>query len=419
MIHPSTPRRPLRYSAALLLLLGGLLWRQGAVAALDAAPADPAPGSFLSTEGADTRWVTLTRFDRAARAGKVRAGDGMEVEFRLLPYTSVRRFGSPGSPLEELRAGDTLRLRLARPGGAGPWYALEIADPITDQVEKEYAFQVSRLDRDARLLTVEKIDTRDGKPLGEQRVLRYGKGTLLVLNEDPVYLFNVAPGTRLWINTSTVSGQVELHALEVLDAASSRRFRGQQWLRAVAAAETRGAPGYLDRDASGASVIRVFPDFARWAADLKPGDRLTLREPGRPSAERAAATLRGVTTGANQVTLVLSDALATFPPRSVVVAAPQRSQLSYPRDIRPMLEVNCGGCHRDGRAASGLSVSTPAALHRGGRRGPGIVLGKPGESMVYLTMAGEQNPRMPPDRDATPEQLALLKRWIEAGAPVD
>lgn len=61
-------------------------------------------------------------------------------------------------------------------------------------------------------------------------------------------------------------------------------------------------------------------------------------------------------------------------------------------------------------------MTTTERLRRGGRRGPGIVPGKSAESLLYLTMSGDRNPRMPPDRDIIPEQLDVLRRWIDAGA---
>jgi hypothetical protein len=97
---------------------------------------------------------------------------------------------------------------------------------------------------------------------------------------------------------------------------------------------------------------------------------------------------------------------------------PLREQVSYRRDVEPLLQVNCLPCH-GGRGASGFSISSPERLRAGGPRGTGIVPGKSSESMLYLTMSGDRNPHMPPDRDATHEQLELLKRWIDAGALVE
>ena len=81
--------------------------------------------------------------------------------------------------------------------------------------------------------------------------------------------------------------------------------------------------------------------------------------------------------------------------------------------------VNCLSCHRSGDAQSGYSLSTRERLLKGGPRGVAVTPGKSAESLLYLTMTGDRNPRMPPDRDPTPEQLQLIKRWIDAGAHVD
>lgn len=93
--------------------------------------------------------------------------------------------------------------------------------------------------------------------------------------------------------------------------------------------------------------------------------------------------------------------------------------ISWKQDVQPFLAVNCRGCHENNRAQSGFSVSGVPQIVRGGRRGAGLVPGKPQESLVYLVMTGDRNPKMPPDRDPIPEELTLFRRWIEQGARAD
>lgn len=105
--------------------------------------------------------------------------------------------------------------------------------------------------------------------------------------------------------------------------------------------------------------------------------------------------------------------------RAAARRAPVTGLVSFEKDIWPILEVNCLSCHRTGDAQSGYSLSTRERLLKGGPRGVAVTPGKSAESLLYLTMTGDRNPRMPPDRDPTPEQLQLIKRWIDAGAHVD
>ncbi|MCC2671315.1 MAG: hypothetical protein K0Q72_3786 [Armatimonadetes bacterium] len=105
--------------------------------------------------------------------------------------------------------------------------------------------------------------------------------------------------------------------------------------------------------------------------------------------------------------------------RMLARKTPPGQAVSYDRDVRPILEVNCLPCHGNGRAQSGFTITDLPRMFAGGPRGKGVVPGKSAESLLYLTMTGERNPRMAPDRDAIPEQLDLIKRWIDAGAVID
>ena len=55
----------------------------------------------------------------------------------------------------------------------------------------------------------------------------------------------------------------------------------------------------------------------------------------------------------------------------------------------------------------------------GGERGPAVVPGKPDDSRLYRFAAGLDKPTMPPGKTLPPEQLLVLREWIQAGAPVD
>jgi WD40 repeat protein/mono/diheme cytochrome c family protein len=104
-------------------------------------------------------------------------------------------------------------------------------------------------------------------------------------------------------------------------------------------------------------------------------------------------------------------------------APPEDGQISYHRQIKPIFQANCQGCHQPAKALGGLVMTGMAELLKGGEsQSPGIVPGKPDESQVLLqiTSQGGNPPAMPKDRPAlTPDQVDLVRRWIAEGAKDD
>lgn len=93
--------------------------------------------------------------------------------------------------------------------------------------------------------------------------------------------------------------------------------------------------------------------------------------------------------------------------------------VSYYRQVRPVLQRHCSGCHQPAKRGGELVVTTYVDFQRGGANGPGFVPGKPDESLVIQYISGEQ-PEMPRGADPLPPAtVALIRRWIEQGAQDD
>lgn len=93
--------------------------------------------------------------------------------------------------------------------------------------------------------------------------------------------------------------------------------------------------------------------------------------------------------------------------------------VDYVRDIKPILSSRCFACHSALRQRSGLRLDAASLLTQGGKRGPAIVPGKSGESLLITAVTGAEGWRMPPEEEGDPldaEQIALLAAWIDQGA---
>src|SRR5262245_4017118 len=93
---------------------------------------------------------------------------------------------------------------------------------------------------------------------------------------------------------------------------------------------------------------------------------------------------------------------------------------SYSRDVRPILDRSCAGCHQPASKQSELDLTTYAGLRAGGRRGPAFVAGSPDQSLVVQLITGALKPAMPFNQPplATVE-IATIRDWIAAGARDD
>lgn len=90
----------------------------------------------------------------------------------------------------------------------------------------------------------------------------------------------------------------------------------------------------------------------------------------------------------------------------------------YARDIAPLLNRYCGGCHNADDESGDLSIETFGDLKKGGENGQVLVPGRSSESTLLGVLTGDAEPRMPPEGNEhpTPEEVALIKAWIDAGA---
>ncbi|MES1258720.1 MAG: c-type cytochrome domain-containing protein, partial [Acidobacteriota bacterium] len=92
----------------------------------------------------------------------------------------------------------------------------------------------------------------------------------------------------------------------------------------------------------------------------------------------------------------------------------------YFRDVRPVLQRQCQGCHQPNALSSGLDLTTFEGFSKGGKHGPAFRAGAPGESLVLKYVRGEAQPPMPlGGPPLTKEQIEAISGWIAAGGKDD
>lgn len=101
---------------------------------------------------------------------------------------------------------------------------------------------------------------------------------------------------------------------------------------------------------------------------------------------------------------------------SPLAVAKAESELTFEKDIRPILRAHCLDCHgaieeKDGN----LDLRLARFMIAGGDSGPAITAGKPDESYLLDRVKSGEMP--PGDAKVPAEEIAILERWIAAGAP--
>src|SRR5689334_3731361 len=98
-------------------------------------------------------------------------------------------------------------------------------------------------------------------------------------------------------------------------------------------------------------------------------------------------------------------------------APPTPHAVSFQRDIAPIFQQSCAKCHMGNTVMGGLRLDSEAAIVRGGASGPAAIAGKSAESLLVKRILGLTDaPRMPMGgTPLTPSQVALIRRWIDAG----
>jgi len=112
------------------------------------------------------------------------------------------------------------------------------------------------------------------------------------------------------------------------------------------------------------------------------------------------------------IAVLLVSTYAVFRNGSPSVA--RSVQVSYAKDVRPILESRCATCHMGEFVSEGLDMGTYESLLAGSQNGPVIVLGDAPHSVLIQKVTDGTMPKKGPR--LTPNQIQIITDWINAGA---
>ena len=109
-------------------------------------------------------------------------------------------------------------------------------------------------------------------------------------------------------------------------------------------------------------------------------------------------------------------------PRPTASRGPKPVKVSYDKQIRPIFQAHCQGCHQPAKAGGAYVMTAFDRMLKGGEsESPAIVPGKPGEShLVELVTPNGGKAEMPQNKPPLADsEIALITQWIAQGAVDD
>ncbi len=111
------------------------------------------------------------------------------------------------------------------------------------------------------------------------------------------------------------------------------------------------------------------------------------------------------------------------PDGAIPIAVPERQDpVSFNRELLPIFQAKCLACHSKSLALGNVVLENRQLILSGDRAEPLVVPGDGADSLLLQVAAHLRQPFMPPEGNAaeaaplTPEELGLLKLWIDQGA---
>jgi len=98
-----------------------------------------------------------------------------------------------------------------------------------------------------------------------------------------------------------------------------------------------------------------------------------------------------------------------------MLSAQTPDKVGFEKDVQPLLRQNCVSCHGPKKQKAGMRLDRRSSmLKKFSRR---VVPGSSENSIVYHRLVGDDfGPQMPPTGPLRPEQIAVIKAWIDQGA---
>src|SRR3954454_17834704 len=134
---------------------------------------------------------------------------------------------------------------------------------------------------------------------------------------------------------------------------------------------------------------------------------------------RPRSAYRGGAFVALAMAVAVGSARAEDPKDKDKTKAAPAAKVSYDKQVRPILQAHCQGCHQPAKAGGAYVMTAFRPMLKGGESGvPAIVPGQPADShLIELITPHAGKAEMPQNKPALAgSEIDLIGQWIAQGA---
>ena len=96
------------------------------------------------------------------------------------------------------------------------------------------------------------------------------------------------------------------------------------------------------------------------------------------------------------------------------IGAASQTEISFSRDVQPILESRCSNCHFGEFTSADLHMDSYKSIMAGSENGPVIIAGNSKKSLLVQKISTGKMPERGPK--LTPVQVQVITDWVNAGA---
>lgn len=215
---------------------------------------------------------------------------------------------------------------------------------------------------------------------------------------------------------------VQAQATELVAAAQAKATEAQQQLAAAEAAFKTANDSLRVVQDQYAAQSRAHFKIQLAVADLRNAERAHTSAIADANSQQEQLTAKQ-----NELTAQIATAVADVQRLQEESVSKQQAAeaelealdrfVSFSRHVAPIFAKRCVACHNTRTASGRLNMDSFAALLKGGESGAAVEAHRAEDSLLW-TMVDDGS--MPKDADPlTKEEAALIKKWINLGAPLD